>query len=153
LKWRPRGKNSSTWAFLCVNDESPIDVKVPHVMCCILCYSRLVGHVILEQKKKLKKGLVSYFKSNGIITLTNYVDANHGLIVKNFEEEMNNLKSPLERQLAKKRLIINVSAISNFLGYIDPYKKYNVHQKYFGKFWVFKFSKIMCPFNLLIIFC
>ncbi len=137
LKWRPHGKHSSTWAFLCVNDESPIDVKVPHVMCCILCYSRLIGHAILEPKKNLKKCLVSYFKSNGIIILTNYVDANHGLLVQNFEEEMNNLKSPLERQLVKKSLIINVSAISNFLGYIDFYKKYNVHQKDFWKIWVF----------------
>jgi hypothetical protein len=88
----------------CVNHESPIDVKVPHVMCCILCYNRLVGHAILEQKIKLKKGFVSYFKSNGIITLTKYVDVNHGLIVKNFEEKMNKLKSPFERQLAKNGL-------------------------------------------------
>jgi hypothetical protein len=41
--------------FLCVNDESPIDVKVPHVMCCILCYSRLIVHAILEPKKKVKE--------------------------------------------------------------------------------------------------
>jgi hypothetical protein len=83
-------------------------------MCCISCYSKLVGHAILEQKTKLRKFFVSYFKSNGIITLTKYVDANHELIVKNFEEKMNNLKSPFKRQLAKKRFIINVSAISSF---------------------------------------
>jgi hypothetical protein len=71
--------------FLCVNDESPIEVKVPHVMCYILCYSTLIGHAILEPKKKLKKCLVSYFKNNGIIILTNYVDANHGLFVKNYQ--------------------------------------------------------------------
>jgi hypothetical protein len=35
----------------CVNNESPIDVKFPHVMHCISCYSRVVGHAILEQKK------------------------------------------------------------------------------------------------------
>jgi hypothetical protein len=45
------------------------------------------------------------------MTSTKYVDANHGLIVKKIEEKMNNLKSPFERQLAKKRFIINVSAI------------------------------------------
>jgi hypothetical protein len=106
------------------NDESPIDVKFPHVMCCILCYGRLVGHAILEPKRKLKKSLVSYFKSNGITTLKKHVDANHKLIVKNFEEEANNLKSPLERQLAKKSFIINVIAISSFWGDIDLYKKH-----------------------------
>jgi hypothetical protein len=31
-KWRPRGKNSLTWAFFCVNDESPFDLKVPQIM-------------------------------------------------------------------------------------------------------------------------
>jgi hypothetical protein len=36
LKWRPHGKNSATWAFLCVGDKSLVDVKVPHVMCCML---------------------------------------------------------------------------------------------------------------------
>jgi hypothetical protein len=50
LKWRPHGKNLQIGHF-CVNHQSPIDVNVPHVMCCILCYSRLVGHAILEQKK------------------------------------------------------------------------------------------------------
>jgi hypothetical protein len=131
----------------CVNDESPIDVKVPHVMRCISCYSRLISHAILKQKTKLKKGFVSYFKSNGIITLTKYVDANHGLIVKNFEEKMNNLESPFERQLAKKRFIINVSAISSFLGDIDPYKKYNVHQNIFGKFGFFN-SQNSCAHSI-----
>jgi len=43
----------------------------------------------------LKKGFVSYFKRNG---RKKHVDVNHGLIVKKFEEEVNNsLKSPLEK--------------------------------------------------------
>jgi NifU-like protein involved in Fe-S cluster formation len=36
LKWRPHGKKIATWAFLCVVDNSLVDVKVPHVMCCML---------------------------------------------------------------------------------------------------------------------
>jgi hypothetical protein len=60
------------------------------------------------------------------------MDANHGLIVKKIEEEMNNnFKSPLKSQLAKKRFVMNASVISNFLGAINPYKKDNVHQKDF----------------------
>jgi hypothetical protein len=69
LKWRPHGRNFLALAFLCANDESLVDVKVPQVMCCIFCYNRLLGHVILEQKTRLKKNLVLYFKSNGLLTL------------------------------------------------------------------------------------
>jgi hypothetical protein len=39
-----------------VNDESQVDVKVPQVMCCMCYYNKLMGHTMLEQKKKLKKG-------------------------------------------------------------------------------------------------
>jgi hypothetical protein len=46
----------------------------------------------------LKKGLVSHFKNNGLITLKTHVDLNHRLIAKTFEEKMNNnMKSPMER--------------------------------------------------------
>jgi hypothetical protein len=66
----------------------------------------------MEQRRKLKKCFVSYFKSNGIIVLKKHVDENHELIVKNFGEKMNrNLKSPLDKQHA-----MNKSEISNFLG-------------------------------------
>jgi hypothetical protein len=41
--------NSPTWAFFCVNDESLVDLKVPQVMCCMLCYSKPIRHVILKQ--------------------------------------------------------------------------------------------------------
>jgi hypothetical protein len=82
LKWRLHGKNSPTWGFSYVNDELVVDVKVPQVMHYMLCYDRLVNHVILEQITKLRKGLVSYFKSNGIITLKKHVDVDNGIIVK-----------------------------------------------------------------------
>jgi hypothetical protein len=48
LNQRSHGKIFPTWAFLCVNDESLINVKVPQVMCCIMCYNRPIGHVILK---------------------------------------------------------------------------------------------------------
>lgn len=48
-----------------------------------------------------------YFKNNGIITLKKYVDAKHGLIVKKFEEEVdNNMKSPMEYNLQKMALLL-----------------------------------------------
>jgi hypothetical protein len=66
----------------------------------------------------LRKGFVSYFKKNGIIAFKKHVDENHGLIIKKIGEKMNsNLKSPLEKQHAKKRHAMNKSEISNFWGH------------------------------------
>jgi hypothetical protein len=41
-----------------VNDESLVDVKVPQVMRRMFYYGKLMGHTILEQKTKLKKGFI-----------------------------------------------------------------------------------------------
>jgi hypothetical protein len=68
----------------------------------------------------MKKGFVSYFKNKGIITLKKYANANHKLIAKKIEEEMNNMKSPMEKQLA----IFNFGG-----GGIYPFKKDNVYEK------------------------
>jgi hypothetical protein len=43
------------------------------------------------------------------------------------------MKSPIEKQIAKKRHVANGSAIFNFFGALDPYKNDNVHHKFFGK--------------------
>jgi hypothetical protein len=62
----------------------------------------------------------------------NVVDCDPDLIARKFEKEVNNnIKNPLERQLAKKRATIIGHEISKFFGAIDPYKKDNVHQKEF----------------------
>jgi glutathione peroxidase-family protein len=80
----------------------------------------------------LKKGVVSYFKSNGIIALKKHVNANHGQIFKMFEKVKSKHKSPLQKLLAKKQPTMNASVISKLLfGSIDLYKKDNVHQKQF----------------------
>jgi len=80
---------------------------------------------MLEQKTKLRKKCVSYFKKK------NYIKKIFGCrpctIVKFFERIVNyNLKSPLERRLIKKRPTINASAIFNFFGAMDHYIKDNV---------------------------
>jgi hypothetical protein len=41
------------FGFFCVNDESPIDVKVPQVMHCILCYNTFVSRAILGQTTRV----------------------------------------------------------------------------------------------------
>jgi hypothetical protein len=59
----------------------------------ILCYSKPIGHAILDQITRLKKGLVLYFKYNGISTLKRHVDTSNGQITSKFGEKMNiNLK-------------------------------------------------------------
>ncbi len=60
-----------------VNDELLVDVKVPQVIHCMLCHNRTIVHAILEQITKLRKGFVSYFKTNGIIVFKTHVDANY----------------------------------------------------------------------------
>lgn len=66
----------------------------------------------------MKKGLVSYFKSNDIIALKKHANVDHGLITKkNWRiNEQQREKSPMEKQLAKKKHTINESVIFNFLG-------------------------------------
>jgi hypothetical protein len=58
----------------------------------------------MEQRRKLRKSFVSYFKSNGIIALEKHVDENHRLIVKNFGEKMNsNLKKSIGQTTCKEK--------------------------------------------------
>jgi hypothetical protein len=47
---------------------------------------------------------------------------------KTFDEKLNNLKNPLEILLTKKKLAMNVIAISIFFKVVDPYKKDNAIQ-------------------------
>ncbi len=80
------GENSPTWGIFCVNDESQFDVKAPHVMHCILCYSKPIGHEVLKQRRRLRKGLISYFNNNGIINVKKQVGVDHGKILITFQE-------------------------------------------------------------------
>ncbi len=81
------------------------------------------------------------------------MDVNHILIAKNFEKNVNyNSKSPLERQFTKKMPTINASAIFNFFGAMDHYKKYNVYWRDFVENLGLLVIKTICPFNLLKVF-
>jgi hypothetical protein len=55
-------------------------------MRCILYYSKPIGHEVLKQRRRLKKGLLSYFNNNGIISVYKQVDVDHGQILKTFQE-------------------------------------------------------------------
>jgi hypothetical protein len=52
--------------FFCVDDESLIHVKMPQVMSYMMCCIRILSQALLKQRTKLRKGFVSYFKSNEI---------------------------------------------------------------------------------------
>jgi hypothetical protein len=93
------------------------------------------------------------FRKNKITTLKKEEDVNHIFIAKNFKKKVNyNSKSPLERQSTKKRPTINASAIFNFFGAMDHYKKYNVYWKNFVENLGLLVIKTICPFNLLKVF-
>jgi hypothetical protein len=70
LFWKLKGRNAICWAFYVLNDNKLMDGKVPQIMRCHLCYKTLV---LYNPKINLRKGLISYCKSNGISTLKNMI--------------------------------------------------------------------------------
>jgi hypothetical protein len=108
--------------FFHVNDKKDVDVKCPQSMRCIICYSNLF--LFLNFKTQAKKGLIIHNTTNGIIILKNHVNANHSIIVKIFEEELNTpLKGKMEKQLAKKikKIKLNICMFTNFFSRIEVY--------------------------------
>jgi hypothetical protein len=55
-------------------------------MDCILYYQELV--IGINSRIQAKKGLISYYKTNGITSLKKHVDAEHSVIIKMFEENV-----------------------------------------------------------------
>jgi hypothetical protein len=55
-------------------------------MKCHLCYKTLV---LYNPRIKLKKGLISYYKTNGILALKKHMDVKHNLFTKKLDEEVN----------------------------------------------------------------
>ncbi len=82
--------------------------------------------------------------------MKNHVDANHAILTKRFEEEMNSpLRNILERQPTKKRPNVFNSKILEFFGAKDPFKKDVMQQKQFLQDLAFQLLKIISLFNLL----
>jgi len=83
------------------------------VMRCILCYDDAVN--IPNARTKERKGLITCYKTYDINVLKKHVDVDHFIIVKKFEEEINNeIISSVERQRTKKRPNVLASAIFVF---------------------------------------
>jgi hypothetical protein len=87
-KWKGNHRNSLCWGFYYVSDNKKIDGENLKIMICILCYNILM--IVINPKTQTRRS-ISYYKTNGIITLRKHVDAKHFIIAKKFEEEVNNL--------------------------------------------------------------
>ncbi len=66
------------------------------IMSCILCYQNSI--IRINPRTQMRKGLISYYKTNGITSFKKHVDENHSLIAQMFEEVNSLLKSMEERQ-------------------------------------------------------
>jgi hypothetical protein len=72
--WKPHGRTSLCWIFYCVNDNAKIDLANKQIMRCIFYYQNL--KIGINPKTQMKKGLISYYKTNGIIFLLKHVQIN-----------------------------------------------------------------------------
>jgi hypothetical protein len=71
-----------------------------------------VNFVAYNPRTKKRKGIITYFKKNGITTLKKHVDANHDVLAKRFEEEVKfPLRNIVEKQPTKKRPNVSNSKI------------------------------------------
>jgi hypothetical protein len=69
---------------MCVNDNTNVDLENPPIIRCILCFDSLVNAT--DPRTQFRKGLISYYKTNGITFSKKHVDVDHGQIAKIFEE-------------------------------------------------------------------
>jgi hypothetical protein len=58
-------------------------------MRCILCFQKLI--IGINPRTQARKGLVSYYKTNGIISFKKHVAVDHYFIAQMFEKKVNNL--------------------------------------------------------------
>ncbi len=85
--------NSMCCKFYCVNDNKEVDGDYPQIMKCIIYYNSLV--IAINPRIQIRKGLISYHKTNIIIALRKHVDVKYSIITKMFEE----VNSPMIRSL------------------------------------------------------
>jgi hypothetical protein len=94
--------------------------------------------MFIIQAQKKKKGLITYYKTHGIITLKKHVDVYHVLIIKKIEEEVNGLiRGFFERQPTNQMFNVLSNAIFNFLFVNDLSKKMTSNKKVFCKILTF----------------
>jgi ribosomal protein L16 Arg81 hydroxylase len=107
------------------------DLINTQIMHFILCYQKTV--IGINPRTQVRKGLISYYKTNGITFLKNHVDAYHVFLPQMFEEKVNNFLRKTEKIHPSKKKT-NPFGGSNskffFLSKI-PSKKRMCHKKNF----------------------
>jgi hypothetical protein len=97
-----------------------VNLDVPQMLHCLLCHFKLV--ISMNSRKQLRKGLLTYYKTSGMTYLQKHLNANHFVIYKRFQKEINNQrKENVEKQFAKKRPFISNSSIFEFFVSKDPF--------------------------------
>jgi hypothetical protein len=99
-------------------------------MCHVFCYKKLV--IGINPRIQARKGLISYYKTNGITFLEKHVDVDHSFIAQIFEEEMNSLLTWIKERWPSKKIMNPFGgSIFNFFLVKDTLKKKDVSQKEF----------------------
>ncbi len=116
--WKLEGRNALCWSFFCINDSKPLNLEHPQVMRCLLCYNAPMN--VSNPRTHARKGLISYYQTNGMTSLEKHVDDDHFLIYQKLEEVQNMMKGSVERQLTKKlSQSIWIFHINFFVGFIQ----------------------------------
>jgi hypothetical protein len=94
---------------------------------CIICNSEQANeNVLIKNCCIIRKGIIKYNKCNGVTPMKTHIDCAHpkllGTKKKQFTEVI-----PLDhiQQLAKKRVGVPSSAITDFFGSSNPYKQHD----------------------------
>ncbi len=99
------------------------------MICCLLCHFQPI--VYMNSRKRLRKGLVTYYKTSGITCLQKHLDVNHSIIYKRSPKKKNEGKKNVGKQFAKKRSLISNFFIFEFFCFKRPLQKDDVEQKMF----------------------
>jgi hypothetical protein len=128
-KWHPNNKNACCGSFYCVNDNSKVNLDVPQMIRCLLCHFQLV--VSMNSRKRLRKGLVTYYKTSGITCLQKHLDVDHSVIYKR-----------LKNNLQRKGLLFPIFSYLNFLLQKTPSKGWCGTKDVCGKYCTFNNEKL-----------
>ncbi len=87
--------------------------------------------------------MITYYKTYGITVFKKHVDAKHSIIVKKFEEKINNeIIRNVETQYVKKRPNVPTSAIFVLFCCKRTFQKgWCVAKRLFARFWPFDYEK------------
>jgi hypothetical protein len=126
-KWRRHDRNALCWSFFFVIDNNIVDASKLQIMRCMICH---VNFIFYNLKTKERRGIITYFKKNGITILKKHVDADHVVLAKRFEKKMSfPLRNILEKQPTKKKPNVSNFEILESSGAKDFFKKDVVQQK------------------------